>query len=157
MLLCGIYNITLLSCRFGNCMVQHNDRLIHKQLSNAWSCMTDDEFCVFWSKAKQRRQMKFGRREDQQNGKKTIRLGPKSLSQAPTDATSCGTYTDAPSNWYSVFIFIIRSFACSQRFGMCRTTNHGPTSSPLIECCIVWLNFAHHGYLFIYFCSFFCG
>jgi hypothetical protein len=78
MLLCGIYNITLLSCTFGNRMVQHNDGLIHKELSNAWSCMTDDKFCVFWSEAKQRREMKFGRREDQQNGKKTTRLESKS-------------------------------------------------------------------------------
>jgi len=47
MLLCGICNITLLSCKFGNSMVQHKDGLIHKELSNAQSCMIDDEFCVF--------------------------------------------------------------------------------------------------------------
>ncbi len=61
MLLCGICNITLLSCKFGNSMVQHKDGLIHKELSNAQSCTIDDEFCVFQSKAKQRREMEFGR------------------------------------------------------------------------------------------------
>lgn len=71
------------------------------------------------------------------------------------DATSCGMYTHAQSNWYNVFIiFIIRSFAYTQRFGMCMNTNHGPASSPLIERYILWLNFAHHGYLFIYFRSY---
>jgi hypothetical protein len=35
--------------------------------------MTDDKFlCFFLSEAKQRRERKFGRREDQQKGKKTI-------------------------------------------------------------------------------------
>jgi hypothetical protein len=52
MLLCGICNITLLSCKFGNHMVQHNDGLIHKELLNAWSCMTDDKFCVFLKRSK---------------------------------------------------------------------------------------------------------
>jgi hypothetical protein len=69
MLLCGIYNITLLSCKFGNSMVQHKDGLIHKELSNAQSCMIDDEFCVFQSEAKQRREMEFGRRTNKRERK----------------------------------------------------------------------------------------
>ncbi len=109
----------------------------------------------------------FSRAKQNKEGRWNLEGGPikekennstkyECLSQALTNVTSCETYIDAPSNWYSVFtIFMIRSFAYSQCFGssMCTNINCGPTSSPLIEHCIVSLNFTHHGYLFIYFRS----